>query len=103
MATLDDFIRMGCVLDQGSKSISFHKKPSSSDFGFATLVLNVLLAYSTGAVMWAAASTNRGTRISLSTWLAMSPATDYWGMLHLLTWKRCKNGRNLHIQWILVR
>ena len=66
-----------------------------------TLILNILLAYSTGVAMWAAASTKRG--ITFSTWLAMSPATDYWGLFHLLRWKRNKAGRDLHLQWIFVR
>jgi hypothetical protein len=66
-----------------------------------TYSLSILLAYSTTVVQWAAASTKRG--ITFSTWLAMSPATDYWGLFHLVRWKRSKAGRDLHFEWIFAR
>lgn len=66
-----------------------------------TYGLSILLAYSTAVVQWAAASTTRG--VTFSTWLAMSPATDYWGLFHLLRWKCSKTGLDLHYQWIFVR
>ena len=66
-----------------------------------TYGLSMLLAHSTAIVQWSAASTERG--VTFSTWLAMSPGTDYLGLLRLLRWKYSNTGRDLHYQWIILR
>jgi hypothetical protein len=67
----------------------------------ATVAFNALLAYSAGVVMWATASTKRG--VTVSTWLAMSPATDYWGLFRLFFWNQNGKAIDIHRLWIVAR
>jgi hypothetical protein len=55
-----------------------------------TVLLTTLTAMCSRAAIWAASSSRRG--VSMSTWLAMSPATGLLGLVNLFWWRQ-QNGR----------
>lgn len=60
-----------------------------------------LIACTCSLTMWAAASSEKG--ITLSTWLAMSPASTTIGLARLFFWRPVFGARDWHHAWILVR
>jgi cation transport ATPase len=68
-----------------------------------TILLTTLTAMSSRVAIWAASSSRRG--VSMSTWLAMSPATGLLGLAKLLLWHQ-QNGqatRDWHRLCSLIR
>jgi hypothetical protein len=54
-----------------------------------TVLLTTLTAMSSRAAIWAASRSRRG--VSMSTWLAMSPATGMLGLINLYWWRQQNN------------
>ena len=68
-----------------------------------SILLTGFVAVTSGLAMWLIASTDRG--LTVATWLAMSPSTNFVGLvkLFLWPWRNRSNSWNLHLIWIIVR
>jgi hypothetical protein len=68
-----------------------------------TVLLTTLTAMSSRAAIWGASSSRRG--FSMSTWLAMSPATGMLGLAKLFWWRHKKghDTRDLHRLCCVIR
>ena len=67
-----------------------------------TLFLNAIIASSAAVAMWTALSSRRG--LTISTLLAMSPATGWWGLFRLFWWKHDGTvAHDFHHPWIIAR